>query len=106
MTEAEVLEAIQNYASQSGFEMLPAEENVIPMKFLPNPKLQLALKYELTGGGGVDNVRVVAGRDPGYPRLRWVVTHRKISRHIILFRGKDDGQAPLPIWRDFRTSKK
>jgi len=52
MTEAEVLEAIQNYANQNGFEIKPPKDNIIEMKFHPNPKVELALKYDLTGGGG------------------------------------------------------
>jgi hypothetical protein len=52
MTESEVLEAIQDYAKQSGFEMTSAEGNVIPMRSLVSSKLELVLKYELTGGGG------------------------------------------------------
>ena len=52
MTEAEILEAIQEYANQMGFEVSSPENNLIKMRFNINPSLKLTVKYEPTGGGG------------------------------------------------------
>jgi hypothetical protein len=52
MTESEVLEAVQNYAKEMGFEASPPKNNLIIMNFSINPSLKMTVKYEPTGGGG------------------------------------------------------